>query len=125
MSMNTQLMGMSRFISTVSYFNNAECILLLQDNLGGFIHIMDDQTPCAFKKTNQTMVAKRQGNHLPFKVGALDQSGFINPFAKSLFSSNARPISKMKISLLQLSNPLSQCVYFRPATKTSSNIWTP
>ena len=70
--------GISRFVPTVPYFDNAECIRLLQNKPGGLIHIMDDQARRAPKKTDQTMVeafAKRWGNHSSFKVGTLDRSG--------------------------------------------------
>ncbi|KZP20345.1 glycosyltransferase family 2 protein [Athelia psychrophila] len=71
--------GISRFVPTVPYFDNAECIRLLQNKPGGLIHIMDDQTRRAPKKTDQTMVeafGKRWGNHSSFKVGSADRSGF-------------------------------------------------
>jgi len=70
--------SISRFVPTVPYFDNAECIRLLQNKPGGLIHIMDDQARRAPKKTDQTMVeafAKRWGNHSSFKVGTLDRSG--------------------------------------------------
>lgn len=71
--------GILRFVPTVPYFDNAECIRLLQNKPGGLVHIMDDQARRAPKKTDQTMVeafAKRWGNHSSFKVGTLDRSGF-------------------------------------------------
>lgn len=71
--------GISRFVPTVPYFDNAECIRLLQNKPGGLVHIMDDQARRAPKKTDQSMVeafAKRWGNHSSFKVGAIDRSGF-------------------------------------------------
>lgn len=71
--------GISRFIPTVSYFDNAECIRLLQNKPGGLIHIMDDQARRAPKKTDHTMVEafqKRWGNHSSFKAGTIDRSGF-------------------------------------------------
>ncbi|KAF7973093.1 hypothetical protein HWV62_16302, partial [Athelia sp. TMB] len=71
--------GISRFVPIVSYFDNAECVRLLQNKPGGLVHIMDDQTRRAPKKTDQTMVeafAKRWGNHSSFKVGSMDRSGF-------------------------------------------------
>ena len=71
--------GISRFVPQVPYFDNAECIRLLQNIPGGLIHIMDDQARRQPKKTDHTMVeafAKRWGNHSSFKSGAADRSGF-------------------------------------------------
>ncbi|KAG6369453.1 P-loop containing nucleoside triphosphate hydrolase protein [Boletus reticuloceps] len=70
--------GISRFIPSVPYFDNAECVRLLQNKPGGLIHIMDDQARRSHKKTDLTMVeafGKRWGNHSSFKVGPVDQSG--------------------------------------------------
>ena len=66
------LMGLS------PYFDNAECIRLLQNVPGGLIHIMDDQARRQPKKTDHTMVeafTKRWGNHSSFKTGNVDRSG--------------------------------------------------
>ncbi|KAK2462553.1 hypothetical protein APHAL10511_005523 [Amanita phalloides] len=71
--------GISRFVPTVPYFDNSECVRLLQNKPGGLIHIMDDQARRAPKKTDHTMVEafqKRWGNHSSFKAGAMDRSGF-------------------------------------------------
>ncbi|KAI0062534.1 glycosyltransferase family 2 protein [Artomyces pyxidatus] len=71
--------GISRFVPQIPYFDNTECIRLLQNKPGGLIHIMDDQARRAPKKTDHTMVeafGKRWGNHSSFKVGAMDRSGF-------------------------------------------------
>ena len=71
--------GISRFVPQVPYFDNAECIRLLQNIPGGLIHIMDDQARRQPKKTDHTMVeafGKRWGNHSSFKAGAADRSGF-------------------------------------------------
>ena len=71
--------GISRFVPQVPYFDNAECVRLLQNTPGGLIHIMDDQARRQPKKTDHTMVeafAKRWGNHSSFKSGAADRSGF-------------------------------------------------
>jgi chitin synthase len=66
--------GISRF---VPYFDNAECIRLLQNVPGGLIHIMDDQARRQPKKTDHTMVeAFAWSNHSSFKSGAVDRSGF-------------------------------------------------
>ena len=73
------LEGVSRFVPQVPYFDNAECVRLLQNQPGGLIHIMDDQARRAPKKTNHTMVEafqKRWGNHSSFKAGSIDRSGF-------------------------------------------------
>ncbi|KAF9225027.1 glycosyltransferase family 2 protein [Gyrodon lividus] len=74
-----QTEGISRFVPTVPYFDNAECVRLLQNKLGGLIHIMDDQARRSHKKTDHTMVeafGKRWGNHSSFKIGTMDRSGF-------------------------------------------------
>ncbi|KAG1847971.1 P-loop containing nucleoside triphosphate hydrolase protein [Suillus tomentosus] len=71
--------GISRFVPTVSYFDNSECVRLLQNKPGGLIHIMDDQARRSHKKTDHSMVeafGKRWGNHSSFKVGVIDRSGF-------------------------------------------------
>ncbi|KAG1722688.1 glycosyltransferase family 2 protein [Suillus paluster] len=71
--------GISRFVPTVPYFDNTECVRLLQNKPGGLIHIMDDQARRSHKKTDHSMVeafGKRWGNHSSFKVGAIDRSGF-------------------------------------------------
>lgn len=71
--------GISRFVPQVPYFDNSECIRLLQNKPGGLIHIMDDQARRMPRKTDHTMVeafGKRWGNHSSFKVGTIDRSGF-------------------------------------------------
>ncbi|KAJ8519110.1 hypothetical protein ONZ45_g3931 [Pleurotus djamor] len=71
--------GISRFVPQIPYFDNSECLRLLQNQPGGLIHIMDDQARRAPKKTNLTMVeafSKRWGNHSSFKTGTMDRSGF-------------------------------------------------
>ncbi|KAK0460456.1 glycosyltransferase family 2 protein [Desarmillaria tabescens] len=71
--------GISRFIPQVPYFDNSECVRVLQNRPGGLIHIMDDQARRTPKKTNHTMVEsfqKRWGNHSSFKTGGADRSGF-------------------------------------------------
>ncbi|KAL0060142.1 hypothetical protein AAF712_013068 [Marasmius tenuissimus] len=55
--------------SPITYFDNTECVRLLQNKPGGLVHIMDDQAKRALKKTNYTMVEafqKRWGNHSSF-----------------------------------------------------------
>ena len=69
----------SRFSPPVSYFDNKECIRVLQTRPGGLIHIMDDQARRAPRKTDASMVdafGKRWGNHDAFKVGAMDRDGY-------------------------------------------------
>ncbi|KAJ3999067.1 glycosyltransferase family 2 protein [Lentinula boryana] len=71
--------GIAHFVPSVAYFDNTECIRLLQNKPGGLIHIMDDQARRQPKKTNHTMVEafqKRWGNHSSFKTGNIDRSGF-------------------------------------------------
>ena len=71
--------AISRFVPQVPYFDNAECIRLLQNIPGGLIHIMDDQARRQPKKTDHTMVeafSKRWGNHSSFKTGTADRSGY-------------------------------------------------
>jgi chitin synthase len=71
--------GISRFIPQVPYFDNSECVRLLQNVPGGLIHIMDDQARRQPKKTDHTMVeafSKRWGNHSSFKAGSMDRTGF-------------------------------------------------
>ncbi|KAI0725977.1 glycosyltransferase family 2 protein [Fomitopsis betulina] len=71
--------GISSLVPQVAYFDNSECLRLLQNKPGGLIHIMDDQARRMPKKTNHTMVeafTRRWGNHSSFKAGSLDSSGF-------------------------------------------------
>ncbi|KAG9027121.1 hypothetical protein FRB95_008118 [Tulasnella sp. JGI-2019a] len=71
--------GISKYVPTVPYFDNAECVRLLSNRPGGLIHIMDDQAQKMPKKTDHTMVeamGKRWGSHASFKVGQMDRSGF-------------------------------------------------
>ena len=71
--------GISQLVPQVPYFDNSECIRLLQNQPGGLIHIMDDQARRQPKKTDHTMVeafTKRWGNHSSFKAGAIDRSGY-------------------------------------------------
>jgi chitin synthase len=63
-------------VPQVPYFDNPECIRLLQNTPGGLIH-MDDQARRQPKKTNHAMVEafqKRWGNHSSFKAGAVERS---------------------------------------------------
>nr|AZQ26801.1 putative chitin synthase 4 [Ganoderma lucidum]QDK64613.1 chitin synthase [Ganoderma lucidum] len=71
--------GISRFVPHVPYFDNSECVRLLQNRPGGLIHIMDDQARRMPRKTDHTMVeaiTKRWGNHSSFKSGGMDRAGF-------------------------------------------------
>jgi chitin synthase len=63
--------GISRF---VPYFDNAECIRLLQNVPAVLIHIMDDQHDCSRKKR----IIQWWGNHSSFKSGAVNRSGFLS-----------------------------------------------
>ncbi|CAK5267340.1 unnamed protein product [Mycena citricolor] len=72
-----------RFVPhTIPYFDNSECMRLLQNRPGGLLHIMDDQTRRAPKKTDATMIEafqKRWGNHSSFKcTGAPSTGGSAN-----------------------------------------------
>ncbi|KAI9568500.1 P-loop containing nucleoside triphosphate hydrolase protein [Boletus coccyginus] len=74
-----QTEGISRFVPSVPYFDNAEYVRLLQNKPGGLVHIMDDQARRSHKKTDHTMVegfTKRWGNYSSFKVGPIDRSGY-------------------------------------------------
>ncbi|KAG8923717.1 hypothetical protein FRC02_010963 [Tulasnella sp. 418] len=71
--------GIENLIPPIPYFDNSECIRLFVNKPGGLIHIMDDQTRRAPKKTDHTMseaFGKRWGNHSSFKIGSMDRSGF-------------------------------------------------
>jgi len=71
--------GIARFMPQVPYYDNSECLRLLQNVPGGLIHIMDDQARRQPKKTDHTMVeafAKRWGNHTSFKASTPDRSGY-------------------------------------------------
>ncbi|KAH9911828.1 glycosyltransferase family 2 protein [Epithele typhae] len=71
--------GISRFVPQIAYFDNSECVRLLQNRPGGLMHIMDDQARRMPRKTDHTMVeaiTKRWGNHSSFKSGGMDRSGF-------------------------------------------------
>ncbi|KZS96924.1 glycosyltransferase family 2 protein [Sistotremastrum niveocremeum HHB9708] len=71
--------GISNYVPQVPYFDNSECVRLLENRPGGLIHIMDDQARKMPKKTEHTMVeafGKRWGNHSSFKIGNMDRSGF-------------------------------------------------
>jgi len=71
--------GIASLVPPIPYFDNSECIRLLQNKPGGLIHIMDDQARRSHKKTDHTMIeafGKRWGNHSSFKLGAMDRSGY-------------------------------------------------
>jgi chitin synthase len=50
------LEGIARLVPQVPYFDNSECIRLLQNTPGGLIHIMDDQARRQPRKTDHPMV---------------------------------------------------------------------
>ena len=57
--------GMPLLVSSISYFDNSECICLLQNKPGGLIHIVDDLARRSHKKTDHTMTeafGKRWGH---------------------------------------------------------------
>ena len=56
--------GISRFDPSVPYFDNAECVRLLQNMPGSLIHIMDDQARRSHMKTDHTMVEAYSPNIL-------------------------------------------------------------
>ncbi|KZT19143.1 glycosyltransferase family 2 protein [Neolentinus lepideus HHB14362 ss-1] len=71
--------GLSDLIPQVPYYDNSECLRLIQTKPGGLIHIMDDQASRVPKKTDHTMAeafGKRWANHGSFKPGAMDSYGF-------------------------------------------------
>ncbi|TFK52854.1 glycosyltransferase family 2 protein [Heliocybe sulcata] len=71
--------GLTNYVPQIPYFDNSECLRLLQNKPGGLIHIMDDQARRIPKKTDHTMIeafGKRWGNHSSFKMGSIDRSGF-------------------------------------------------
>jgi chitin synthase len=71
--------GIARYVPQVPFFDNLECIRLLQNTPGGLVHIMDDQARRQPKKTDHSMVeafSKRWGNHSSFKAGGADRSGY-------------------------------------------------
>ncbi|KZT04957.1 glycosyltransferase family 2 protein [Laetiporus sulphureus 93-53] len=80
--------GIMRYTPHIPYFDNSECLRLLQNQPGGLIHIMDDQARRMPRKSNLTMIesfTKRWGNHSSFKAGAIDRSG-LPTFTVSHFS---------------------------------------
>ena len=97
--------GISRFVPTVPYFDNTECVRLLQNKPGGLIHIMDDQARRSHKKTDHSTVeafGKRWSNHSLFEVGAIDRSGFPTFM---LTTSTARSRTLLKASWSVISMP--------------------
>ncbi|KAF9235745.1 P-loop containing nucleoside triphosphate hydrolase protein [Melanogaster broomeanus] len=110
-----QTEGISHFVPTVPYFDNAECVRLLQNKPGG---LMDDQARRSYKKTDHTMVeafGERWGNHSSFKIGTLDHSGFptftVNHFsspvaysAEGFLDRNLDALNPDFVSLLRVSS---------------------
>jgi chitin synthase len=71
--------GIAGWAPKIPYFENSECLRMMQNQPGGLIHIMDDQARRAPKKTDHSMVeafSKRWGNHSSFKTGGVDRSGY-------------------------------------------------
>ena len=71
--------GIASLGPSISYFDNSECIRLLQNKPGGPIHVMNDQARRSHKKTDHTMTeafGKRWGNHSSFKLGEMDRAGY-------------------------------------------------
>ncbi|KDQ56608.1 glycosyltransferase family 2 protein [Jaapia argillacea MUCL 33604] len=111
--------GISNYVPQVPYFDNSECLRLLQNKPGGLIHIMDDQARRIPKKTNHTMVeafGKRWGNHSSFKVGSVDRSGFptftvshfngpVTYSSESFLERNLDAVNPDFVSLLRGANP--------------------
>ncbi|KDQ13770.1 glycosyltransferase family 2 protein [Botryobasidium botryosum FD-172 SS1] len=107
--------GIARYVPTVPYFDNSECIRMLSNKQGGLIHIMDDQARRIPKKTDHSMVeafGKRWGNHASFKLGSMDRSGFptfiVNHFngpvtysAESFLDRNVDAVNPDFVSLLR------------------------
>ncbi|THU93370.1 glycosyltransferase family 2 protein [Dendrothele bispora CBS 962.96] len=123
--------GISNYVPTVSYFDNSECLRLLQNKPGGLVHIMDDQARRAPKKTNHTMVEafqKRWGNHSSFKTGSIDRSGFptftVNHFngpvtysSENFLERNMDEISSDFVSLLRGSEGMENSGSINPFVK--------
>jgi chitin synthase len=107
--------GINELVPKVAYFDNSECIRLLQNMPGGMIHIMDDQARRQPKKNDHTMVeafTKRWGNHSSFKTGPMDRSGYptftvshyhgpVNYSAEAFLERNLEAINPDFISLLR------------------------
>lgn len=71
--------GLIHLANPIAFFDNSECLRVIDNQPGGLIHITDDQARQAPRKTEHTMIeafAKRWGNHDSFKVGAMDRTGF-------------------------------------------------
>jgi chitin synthase len=71
--------GLTGLSPPVAFFDNSECLRLIDNQPGGLIHITDDQARRVPKKTEHTMIeayAKRWGNHGSFKLSGMDRTGF-------------------------------------------------
>lgn len=71
--------GLADVVPQVPYYDDSECLRLIQHKPGGLIHIMDDQARRAPKKTNHTMAeafGRRWGSHSSFRLGAVDSQGY-------------------------------------------------
>jgi chitin synthase len=71
--------GLTGLSPPVAFFDNSECLRLIDNQPGGLIHITDDQARRVPKKTEHTMIeayTKRWGNHASFKLSGMDRTGF-------------------------------------------------
>ncbi|KAF9233120.1 P-loop containing nucleoside triphosphate hydrolase protein [Melanogaster broomeanus] len=89
-----QTEGISHFVPTVPYFDNAECIRLLQNKPGGLIYIMDDQAHRSHKKTDHTMVEAFASPVAYTVEGFLDRNlDALNPDFVSLLRGSSTNVS--------------------------------
>ncbi len=71
--------GLGHLVPRIPFYDNSECVRLFDNQPGGLIDILDDQTRRAPKKTEISMVeafAKRWNNHASFQIGGMDRTGF-------------------------------------------------
>ncbi|KIY53918.1 glycosyltransferase family 2 protein [Fistulina hepatica ATCC 64428] len=88
--------GLTAMVPRVPYFDNSECVRLIQNQPGGLIHIMDDQARRAPRKTNQTMIEafqKRWGSHPSLKVDSEGTGGFKGAGATFTVTHFAGPVT--------------------------------
>lgn len=107
--------GLSSVSPPIPFFDNSECLRVLDHQPGGLIHIADDQARKQPKKNEHTMVeafGKRWANHSSFKLGSIDRSGFptftvshytgvVTYSTESLLEKNADTINPDFVSLLR------------------------
>ena len=55
--------GIASLVPPIPYFNNSECLCLLQNRPGGLIHIMDDQACCSHKIAEEDQDDKDAAQH--------------------------------------------------------------